>query len=338
MLISVIIPAYNARKFIGSMLDSLVAQHFKDMEVVIADDCSPEAYDDVIEQYESRLNIVRTKTEYNCCPGNTRQAGYDASHGEWVMFGDQDDRFAPDAIKKMAAHIRKNPEAVVIFSDFDEVSEEGEVLRHHSSPAGWTHGKAFKREWWESHHLKYKKDLKSHEDIYLSSLVTCCLQEDKLEPSYLPATTYLWTQRKGSLTHCEKELFIENHMEEYIQATGWVYLLYWKNCKEESKFFAKWHAIGVVLYIYFYHMGVIFRNADGFRKEMTPAIMQFIQTLKRELEMTNDDLLLFMAQDRGRYYWKHLEMATIATGPYIPCMTIQRYLEVMAPEEIDATK
>jgi glycosyltransferase involved in cell wall biosynthesis len=39
MLISVIIPAYNARKFIGSMLESLVAQHFKDMEVVIADDC-----------------------------------------------------------------------------------------------------------------------------------------------------------------------------------------------------------------------------------------------------------------------------------------------------------
>ena len=99
--LSVIIACYNARPFIARMLDSLVAQSFKDMEVVLSDDCSPEPYDDIVQRYENKLNIVRTQTAYNCCPGNTRQAGYDASSGDWVIFGDQDDEYVPGAFHKI---------------------------------------------------------------------------------------------------------------------------------------------------------------------------------------------------------------------------------------------
>ena len=108
------------------MQDSLLSQNFKDMEVVLSDDCSPEPYDDIVQRYEKKLNIVRTTTAYNCCPGNTRQAGYDASSGDWVIFGDQDDEFVSGAFLKVFKQIEKSErdgfKFPIVTSDFDEAA------------------------------------------------------------------------------------------------------------------------------------------------------------------------------------------------------------------------
>ena len=126
------------------------------MEVVISDDCSPEPYDDIVQKYENKLTIVRTKTAYNCCPGNTRQAGYDASSGDWVIFGDQDDEYVPGAFHKVFKQIEKSERNgfrfPVVTTDFDEgsyVKGQFHIITRHSRSYGWTHGKFYRREWWE---------------------------------------------------------------------------------------------------------------------------------------------------------------------------------------------
>jgi glycosyltransferase involved in cell wall biosynthesis len=53
----------------------------EDLEVVLADDCSTESYQDIVDKYLDKLNIKQVSTEYNCCPGNTRQCGVDAAAG-----------------------------------------------------------------------------------------------------------------------------------------------------------------------------------------------------------------------------------------------------------------
>ena len=338
--LSVILACYNARPFIGRMLDSLVAQDFKDMEVVISDDCSPEPYDDIVRKYEQKLNIVRTRTAYNCCPGNTRQAGYDASSGDWVIFGDQDDEYLPGAFHKVFKHIdklsRDGFDPPVVTSDFDEgryVNGRFNVIRKHSRAYGWTHGKFYRRSWWEKNHIAYKHDLKSHEDIYLSSLVTCTLDENKESPMYVPVLTYHWIKRPDSVSQGEDRLFIENHMPEYIESTGRVFLDYYKRRGKDAYKMAQYHAVSVVLYCYFYHMGAVFADSRGFIRENTEAISAYYQELKQVFGMNNDELLLYCAQEHGRYYWQIQEQAMVATGPYIPCISFPMYMQMIAPEE-----
>ena len=339
--LSVILACYNARPFIGRMLDSLVAQDFKDMEVVISDDCSPEPYDDIVRKYEQKLNIVRTTTAYNCCPGNTRQAGYDASTGDWVIFGDQDDEYVPGAFHKVFRQIEKSERDgfhfPVVTSDFDEgsyVKGQFHLITRHSRSYGWTHGKFYRRSWWEKNHVAYKHDLKSHEDIYLSSLITCILDETQDKPMYVPVLTYRWLKRPDSITQGGSRLFIEQHMDEYIEATGRVFLDYYRRRGEPALEVAKQQAVSVILYSYFYHMGCVFADPRGFVKENTEAISAYYQELKQVFGMDNDELLLYCAQDHGRYWWQIQQKAMVATGPYIPCIAFPMYLSMMAPEVI----
>ena len=338
--LSVIIACYNARPFIARMLDSLVAQNFKDMEVILSDDCSPEPYDDIVQRYERKLTIIRTKTAYNCCPGNTRQAGYDASSGEWVIFGDQDDEYVPGAFAKVFKQIAKSEHDgfrfPIVTSDFDEgsyVNGAFRLIRRHSRSYGWTHGKFYRREWWERNHVAYKHDLRSHEDIYLSSLATCILDETKEQPMYVPVITYHWIKRPDSITQGEDRLFIENHLPEYIESTGRVFLDYYKRRGDEVRKLAQYQAVSVVLYCYFYHMGAVFADSRGFIRENTTAISEYCQEVKQAFGLDNDALLLYCAQDRGHYYWQIQEQAMVATGTYIPCISFPMYLSMIAPEE-----
>ena len=341
--LSVILACYNARPFIGRMLDSLVAQNFKDMEVVISDDCSPEPYDDIVQRYEKKLNIVRTQTKYNCCPGNTRQAGYDASSGDWVIFGDQDDEFVPGAFTSIFRSIDKSERDgfrfPVVTTDFDEgCYNKGQfhLVRRHSRSYGWTHGKFYRREWWEKNHVAYKHDLKSHEDIYLSSLVTCILDETQEKPMYVQTLSYRWLKRPDSLSQGGERLFIEEHMGEYIESTGRVFLDYYRRRGEPALKMAKYQACSVILYCYFYHMGSVFRDPRGYLQENTVAISEYYQEFKRVFGMTNDEVLLYCAQEHGDYFWKIQSQAMVATGPYIPCIAFPMYLSMMAPEESNA--
>lgn len=332
MKLSVIVPCYNSEKYLDRLLRSIYKQKY-DCEVVLADDHSTEPYDDVVDRWKDKLQIVRTQTEYNCCPGNTRQAGYDASSGEWVTFADHDDAFYPGAFQKVFSEAKKH-DLEVIHTDFDEVDPKTEKpLRSHHNAAGWTHGKFFKRSFWERHHLRYKKDLLSHEDIYMSSLVSCCLALDDKQFLYIPVKTYMWTAHPESVSRSEQGLFIEHHFEEYLESSGYVFTEFYKNHPALSDF-TKEKALAVILVAYFYHMGIIFRNArKGVNPDIAVYVTNYVQEVKSLYGMTNDDILEYSAGNEGKFYWSCMISAEIATGPYIPMMTLQQYLSLVGGEE-----
>lgn len=339
-LISVVIVSYEGRKHLKRMLNSLLRQHYTDMEIVISDDCSKDTCGDIIDYYTDKLNIVRTSTKtHSGHPSDTRQAGLEAASGEWITFADQDDAFYPGVISQIAAFIKKNPKYNVISTEFDEVEPHTEkVFRHHQKVYGWTHGKFIRRSWMKERGIRYKAGMKSHEDIYLSTRITCELQSAHEEEGYCPVCSYKWTAWNESLSHKEDRLFIENHLQEYIEATGDVYIENYFQKGEESKEFSMFHAIGVVLYCYFYHMGCVFKDTSGFIKENTKYIADYIEKVKGAFKMSNDELLIYCAHDSGAYFWNTMELAKIATGAYIPCLTLEQYLFMIAPEEKEAEK
>ena len=85
---SLVIACYNDGRYkegvyLDRLLSSVERQGLKkdDIEVILSDDCSPIPYDDIIEKHRSNLIIKCTKTDYNCCPGNTRAKGVEI-HGK----------------------------------------------------------------------------------------------------------------------------------------------------------------------------------------------------------------------------------------------------------------
>ena len=93
-MISVIIPVYNAEKWINKCLDSLINQTmFQDMELIIIDDGSVDNCGKVIDEYALKYQNIRCKHIQNGGVSNARNTGLDMCNGEFVTFVDADDYF-----------------------------------------------------------------------------------------------------------------------------------------------------------------------------------------------------------------------------------------------------
>lgn len=101
-LVSVIIPAYNTEKYIRSCIDSVRVQTYKNLEIIIVNDCSEDNCDEIIFEYkkiDSRIKYV--KNEKNLGLFAARLEGYKRSSGEYIAFLDSDDRVGVDYYRLM---------------------------------------------------------------------------------------------------------------------------------------------------------------------------------------------------------------------------------------------
>lgn len=104
MKISVIIPAYNAEKYLGVCLESILIQTFTDFEVIVVDDCSTDASlavaESYLERFDGRLKII-------CLEENTgsgaipRNVGLEYARGKYVFFMDADDLIIDTALETL---------------------------------------------------------------------------------------------------------------------------------------------------------------------------------------------------------------------------------------------
>ncbi len=89
--VSVIIPVYNAEKFLGECLDSVLNQTLPDIEVICVNDGSTDNSLKLLQEYAGKDNRVIVLNEKNCGAGISRKKGLDITRGEYVAFVDADD-------------------------------------------------------------------------------------------------------------------------------------------------------------------------------------------------------------------------------------------------------
>lgn len=125
--VSVIIPAYNAAPFIQETLNSVFAQTFKDFEVIVINDGSPdsEEFERAIQPYRGR--IVYLKQE-NRGPSAARNAGIRQARGEYIAFLDSDDDWMPQYLAAQMKLLEQTPSLDLVYCDVLHYSE--------SDPAG----------------------------------------------------------------------------------------------------------------------------------------------------------------------------------------------------------
>ena len=128
--ISIVIPMYNAEKYIGECLDSILNQTFQDYEVILVNDCATDCSRQIaefyLEKFGGRLKIF--DNEKNSGPGATRNNGLLKATGEYVFFMDSDDMILTNAFEDFYKIAKKHNADVVFCPHNYDMSSDGKNL------------------------------------------------------------------------------------------------------------------------------------------------------------------------------------------------------------------
>lgn len=101
--VSVVIPVYNVADYLSECLNSILNQTLEDIEVICVDDGSTDGSLDILRHYEEHDMRLQVLTQKHMTAGAARNTGLDRARGEYVIFLDADDFFAPDMLEKTYA-------------------------------------------------------------------------------------------------------------------------------------------------------------------------------------------------------------------------------------------
>ena len=124
--ISVIIPVYKAERHIEQTLDSVLAQTFKDYEIICVDDGSPDNSLEILKRYEEKDERIRVVSQENAGAGAARNHGLREAAGKYLLFLDADDFVEPELLEKAHAQAEKDDSDFVVFNSDQYYDETGE--------------------------------------------------------------------------------------------------------------------------------------------------------------------------------------------------------------------
>ena len=126
-LVSVIMPVYQAEKYIGQSIESILNQSYVNLELIIVDDCGTDRSMDIITQYmDSRIRIFHN--EKNRGIAYSRNRAIMESRGKYIAIMDDDDVSMPDRLKHQVMFMENNPSIDVVGGQSSIIDEENNVL------------------------------------------------------------------------------------------------------------------------------------------------------------------------------------------------------------------
>ncbi len=122
-LVSVVIPAYRCRQWIGQAIDSALMQNV-DLEILVLDDCPEDPLDQVMKAYQADQRIRYIKNEKNLGAAATRNKGVRMARGKYIAFLDADDWWAAGKLERQLA-VMKEKKVVLCSTARELVTEDG---------------------------------------------------------------------------------------------------------------------------------------------------------------------------------------------------------------------
>lgn len=106
-LISCIIPVFNGERYLGEALDSILAQTYRPIEIIVIDDGSTDGTGELVARYGDRIRYFRQNNEG---APTARNAGLSAARGAFIAFLDSDDLWHPEKLERQMARFEARPE------------------------------------------------------------------------------------------------------------------------------------------------------------------------------------------------------------------------------------
>ncbi len=127
-LVSIITPSYKSEKFISKTIESVLNQTYKNWEMIIIDDCSPDNSNKIIEKYikeDNRIKLI--KLSKNSGPAVARNVGIKEAKGRFIAFLDSDDIWLPEKLEKQISFMEQK-NLPMTYSSYYIIDEEDNPL------------------------------------------------------------------------------------------------------------------------------------------------------------------------------------------------------------------
>ena len=126
--VSVVMPSYNAEKYISEAIQSVIAQTYENWELLIIDDCSTDSTANIVKQFsdvDSRITLYSNPK--NMGVALTRNKGMNLAKGSWIALLDSDDVWHKDKLEKQLV-AAENTGADIIYCSYSLMDKNGEHL------------------------------------------------------------------------------------------------------------------------------------------------------------------------------------------------------------------
>jgi len=262
-LISVVIPAYKVEKRLDACVASVCAQTWKNLEILIIDDGSPDETGAVADAWAEKDPRVRVVHQENGGVAAARNRALDLARGEWVRFVDADDTLPPDSISLLYSRVSREGSDLVIagyehqvgdlchafnLAHRDDTIAVDEYLRFlnpyaNSFFCGVLWNKLFRRALIESQHVRFESGLTFGEDFlfvcnYLHGAEKVSFSTDTVYRYIRHPDSMTFSQTRDSLRHPKRnfdvKLRLYRGLKELYQARGvypeyrrtlWLYMI-----------------------------------------------------------------------------------------------------------------
>ena len=216
---SLILPVYNVDKYLDGCMQSVLAQDFKDYEVILVDDGSTDHSPAICDAYAEKYAFVRAIHKPNGGLSSARNAGLGAAQGRYVWFVDSDDRIEHGALAILAKACENDPDIVkfnyirsgayreavrcnVAAGDYPGAALMEKALRSGGKYvlSAWSH--AYKREFLEKSGVSFVNEREIGSEDYLFNLLL--LPKAKAVRA-IETCLYDYALREGSITRKYRE-------------------------------------------------------------------------------------------------------------------------------------
>ncbi len=233
-LVSIIMPSFNTASYINKSIESVLAQTYKNWELLIVDDCSTDNTDEVVESYLKDPRVKYFKNHENSGAALTRNRALREAKGEWIAFLDSDDLWLPNKLEKQLRFMVENG-YVFSYHDYEKIDESGNRLDIHvSGPKIVTKRKMYHYGYPGCLTFVYSakaieliqiKDIKKNND-YAILLQVC----KKAKCHLLKENLALYRVRKKSISHDKLSKKLKSHYDLF------------RYCDEKPALVALWYA------------------------------------------------------------------------------------------------
>lgn len=126
--VSINLCCYNSERFLAATLDSIVAQTYRDWELVIINDGSRDATEEIVKRYIAQGWPIHYHSQTNAGLGASRNKALELSKGKFVALIDHDDLWTPDKLERQIP-LFANPRVGLVYSGADVIGPDGRILR-----------------------------------------------------------------------------------------------------------------------------------------------------------------------------------------------------------------
>lgn len=138
--VSIGLPVYNGATFLPAALDSLLAQTFADVELIISDNASSDSTDEICRVYASRDKRIRyTRNSLNIGPLPNFLRTLELASGKYFMWASHDDLWSVDYVRRLVAGFDAQPSVLLVAGRTDYITERGELATTPSANAPPNH-------------------------------------------------------------------------------------------------------------------------------------------------------------------------------------------------------